>query len=79
MAMIALLKSDKYFIDSCKDIKDFLITYAEYIGTIDMKVFRVLANSNEMSTEELIKYINDNSYSYDYKITEIYEIGKKIY
>lgn len=77
--MIALLNSGCYFIDGCENINEFLIAYVEYIGSIDKKVFKILADSNKMSTEELIEYINDNTYSYDDKISEIYEVGKKIY
>ena len=77
--MIALLNNGQYFIDGCESIKEFLISYVEYIGAVDKKVFTILANSNEMSTEELIEYINRSVYSYDDKIIEIYEVGKKIY
>lgn len=77
--MIALLNDGYYFMDGCKNINEFLISYVEYDGAIDTKVFKILANSNEMSTEELIEYINDNMYSYDNKIVEIYEVGKKVY
>lgn len=77
--MIALLNNNGYFIDGCENINEFLIAYVEYIGSVDKKVFKILADSNKMSTEELIKYINDNTYSYEDKIAEIYEIGKKIY
>ena len=77
--MIALLNSSGHFIDGYENINEFLIAYVEYIGSIDKKVFKILADSNKMSTEELIKYINDNVYSYEDKIAEIYEIGKKIY
>ena len=77
--MIALLNNGHFFIDGCENINEFLIAYVEYIGAVDKKVFTILANSNEMSTEELIEYINDNTYSYEDKIVEIYEIGKKIY
>ena len=79
MMMIALLNSGYYFIGGHENINDFLIAYAKYIGNIDMKVFEILANSNEMSTEELIKYINDNCYSSEEEITDIYELSKKIY
>lgn len=76
--MIALLDSETYFIDGQDNIRDFLISYANYIG-LDMKVFNILANSGEMSTEELVKYINNRcNYSSD-SILEIYEIGKKLY
>lgn len=77
--MMALLKNNGHFIDGCENIKDFLIAYVEYAGSIDKKVFKILVDSNKMSTEELIEYINDNTYSYDDKIEEIYEIGKKLY
>lgn len=79
MAMIALLNYGGYFIGSYENINEFLIAYAKHIGNIDTKVFEILANSNEMPTEELIKYINDNCYSIEEEITDIYEIGKKIY
>ena len=78
MAMIALLNGDKHYMCCCKDIKDFLVAYAIHIGGIDTKVFEILVNSNQMSTEELIKYINDNVYSWEDEITEIYEVGEKI-
>lgn len=77
--MIALLNSSGYFIDGNENINEFLIAYVEYIGSINKKIFKILVDSNEMSTEELIKYINDNTYSYEDKIVEIYEVGKKIY
>lgn len=78
--MIALLNGGRHFIsDYADNINDFLIDYASYIGASDMKVFKILANSNEMSTEELIEYINENAYSYEDKIAEIHELGKKIY
>ena len=77
--MIALLNDGYYFVDGCKNINEFLISYVEYDGAIDAKVFKILANSNEMSTEELIEYINDNMYSYDNKIVKIYEVGKREY
>lgn len=76
--MIAILNSG-HFMDGYENIKDFLIAYVEYIGSIDKKVFKILVDSNEMSTEELIEYINDNTYSYEDKIQEVYELGKKIY
>lgn len=79
MLMMALSNDDKHFASCCIGIKDFLIAYARHIGNIDMKVFEILVNSNEMSTEELVKYINDNSYSREDEITEIYEVGKKVY
>lgn len=77
--MIALLNNGQYFIDGCENINEFLIAYAEYIGAIDTKVFKILADSNKMSTEELVKYINCNIHSWDDEIDEIYEVGKKIY
>lgn len=77
--MIALLGNGTYFIDACDNINEFLIAYAKYNGGIDMKVFQILANSNEMSTKELVKYINDHTYSYDEEITEIYKVTEKIY
>ena len=77
--MIALLKGGSHFIIYTESICDFLIAYVEYIGSLDKRVFKILADSNKMSTEELIEYINDNVYSYDDKIEEIYEIGKRIY
>lgn len=77
--MIALLNNCGYFIDGCENINEFLIAYVEYIGSVDKKVFKILSDSNEMSTKELIQYINDNVYSYEDKIAEIYELGKKIF
>lgn len=77
--MVALLRNNEYFIGGHKNINEFLTAYAEHIGAVDMKVFRVLANSNEMSTKELVEYINNQSYSWEDEIAEIYEIGKKIY
>ena len=57
--MIALLDGGRYFIsDYADNINDLLIDYASYIGAIDMRVFKILVNSNEMSTDELIEYIN---------------------
>lgn len=76
--MIAILNSG-HFMDDYENINEFLIAYVEYIGSIDKKVFKILACSNKMSTEELIEYINDNTYSYDDRIVEIYELGKKLY
>ena len=75
--MIFLLDDDKYYIIRDDNIRDALISYADYIG-IDGKIFRVLAKSEEMSVKELIEYINRFSYNGDY-IAEVYEIGKKIY
>ena len=77
--MIAILKNGGHFMDGYENINEFLIAYVEYIGSIDKKAFKILVDSNEMSTEELIEYINDNTYSYEDKIQEIYELGKKIY
>lgn len=77
--MIAILNNGGHFIDGYENINEFLIAYVEYVGAIDIKVFKILVDSNEMSKEELIKYINDNVYSYDDKIVEIYEVSKKIY
>lgn len=77
--IIALLNSDGYFICDCKNINEFLIAYVEHIGSIDKKVFKILADSNEMSTDELIEYINKNAYSYEDKIIEIYELGEQLY
>lgn len=77
--MIALLKTGEHFVLWTESICDFLIAYVEYIGSIDKKVFKILTDSNKMSTEELVEYINNNTYSYDSKIEEIYEIGKKLY
>ena len=78
--MIALLNSGCYAANDYVDnINDFLVNYASHIGAIDMKVFRILVSSNEMSTEELIEYINDNVYSYEDKIVEIYKLGDQIY
>ena len=77
--MIAILNNGGHFMDGYENINDFLIAYVEYIGSIDKKVFKILVDSNKMSTEELIEYINDNVYSYEDKIAEIYELGKKLY
>ena len=77
--MIALMNNGQYFIDGCNNVNDFLIAYAGYIGSIDIRVFEILVNSNQMSTEELVKYINDNAYSWKEEITDIYELSKKIY
>lgn len=76
--MVALLQYDKYYYDDKKNVKDFLISYADYIGVIDTKIFKILANSEEMSVEELVSYINRLA-SYDDEIVEIYEVGKKVY
>ena len=75
--MIALLGDDSHFYDDKNNIRDFLISYANYIG-IDMKVFSILANSEEMSHKELVEYINRYCYHGE-EINEIYEIGKKLY
>lgn len=77
--MIALLNEGYYFDNGCEDINKFLTDYVEYIDSLDKKVFEILANSNAMSTSELIKYINDNTYFYGDKIVEVYEVGNKIY
>lgn len=78
--MIALLNGGRHFIsDYADNINDFLIDYASYIGACDMKVFKILVNSNEMSTEELIEYINENAYSHEDEIVEIYELGATIF
>lgn len=77
--MIALLNSNFYFCSGEDNVKDFLIAYVEYIGGIDTKVFKILANSGEMTVKELIEYINNRCYNYDEKIQEIYELGKKFY
>lgn len=75
--MIALLDDDKYFYDDKCTVREFLVSYAEYLG-FDMKIFRVLANSEEMEVEDLVRYINRYA-SYDESIKEVYEIGKKLY
>lgn len=75
--MIALLDCDTYFYDDKTNVRDFLISYANYIG-LNMKIFNILANSGEMSTKELVEYINRYCYSNE-AINEIYEIGKKLY
>lgn len=75
--MIALLNNDEYFYDDQTSVKDFLISYANYIG-LDMKIFKILADSGEMSTKELVEYINRFCYDQEV-INEIYEIGKKLY
>ena len=75
--MIALLGNYEYFIDGNSNIRDFLISYANYIG-LDMKVFNILANSGEMSHKELVEYINRFCNANE-TINEIYEIGKKFY
>lgn len=75
--MIALLGNYEYFMDGNDNIRDFLISYANYIG-LDMKIFNILANSGEMSHKELVEYINRFCNAND-AIEEIYEIGKKFY
>jgi hypothetical protein len=75
--MIALLVDDRYFYDDKTNIRDFLISYAKFIG-FDMKIFTILANSGEMSAKDLVEYINNRCYGSE-EIVEIYEIGKKIY
>ena len=77
--MVALLNNGQYFIDGCDNINEFLIAYAKYIGAIDIKILKILADSNAMSTKELVDFINKNIHSRDDEIVEIYEIGKKIY
>lgn len=76
--MIAILNRS-YYMNGCDNIKDFLIAYVEYIGCNDTKAFRILANSDEMSVEELVSYINNNCYDYDDRIVEIYTLNKKLY
>lgn len=76
--MIALLSSGSYFIDSQENVKDFLISYAKHIG-VNVKVFGILANSEEMSVKELVEYINSDTWSAEDEICEIYGIGKKFY
>lgn len=75
--MIVLLDDGTYFYDDKTDIRDFLISYASYIG-LDMRIFRILAKSGEMSTSELVEYINKVCHTYE-NISEIYEVGKKVY
>lgn len=75
--MIALLDDYTYFYDDTTNVRDFLISYANYVG-VDMKIFNILANSGEMSCEELINYINRFCHTSD-TINEIYEIGRKLY
>lgn len=76
--MIALLNDGfTYFIDNQKNIRDFLISYANYIG-LDIKIFSILANSGEMTVNELVEYIN-RFCGIGEGINEIYEIGKKVY
>lgn len=75
--MIALLVDDRYFYDDKTNIRDFLMSYAKFIG-FDMKIFTILANSSEMSAKDLVEYINNRCYGSE-EIVEIYEIGKKIY
>ena len=75
--MIALLNDYTYFYDDKTNVRDFLVSYANYIG-FDMKIFNILANSGEMSIEELVNYINRFA-RVDEQINEIYEIGKKMY
>ncbi len=75
--MIALLVDDRYFYDDKTNIRDFLVSYVNYIG-LDKKVFTILANSGEMSVKELVEYINNRCYASE-EIIEIYEIGKKFY
>ena len=78
--IIALLKDGHYFISEYADnINDFLIDYASYIGALDMRIFKILVNSNEMSTKELTEYVNANVYSIEDTIVEIYELGTNIF
>ena len=77
--MIALLNSGEYFMEGCEDINEFLFNYAEYVGGGDLRVLKILINSNAMSTSELVDYINKYFCSYNETINEIYEAGKKIY
>ena len=77
--MVALLNDNFYFYSGEDDVKEFLIAYAEYIGNIDMKVFKILVSSEEMTVKELVDYINNHCYDYGDKIQEIYELGKKFY
>ena len=73
--MIALLNYGTYFVDGQENVKDFLISYANYIG-LDMKIFTILADSDEMSTKDLVEYLNRYCGTNE-EILEIYEIGKK--
>ena len=76
--MIALLNNEyDYYISGEDNIKDFLISYANYIG-LDMKVFNILVSSGEMSDKELVDYINARCYASEV-INEIYELGKKLF
>lgn len=75
--MIALLVDDRYFYDDQTNVRDFLMSYANFIG-FDKKIFAILANSGEMSVKELVEYINNRCYASE-EIKEIYEIGKKLY
>lgn len=76
--MIALLNNEyDYYISGEDNIRDFLISYANYIG-LDMKVFGILVSSGEMSDKELVNYINAHCYPNEV-INEIYEIGKKLF
>ena len=77
--MIALLNcvDDSYYISGTENIEEFLLEYADYIG-INLKVFEILVRSGEMSTRELVEYINRNCYPNEV-INEIYEIGRKIF
>lgn len=76
--MIAIIGEDKIYINQEVDnVKDFLISYAEYIY-IDTKIFKILVKSNELTTSELVDYINDNC-GYEENIQEIFEIKNKIY
>ena len=76
--MVALLSYGAYYVSGCEDIKNFLIEYVKYIDSMDTRVFEILAESNKMTEEELIEYVNNHCCS-DEKIEEIYELGKKMY
>ena len=77
MTMIALLGDDKYYVGVHDNTREFLLSYAEYIG-LDMKIFKTLANSDEWSIKDLVDYINRYGI-YDEVIEEIYEIGQKLF
>ena len=77
--MIALLKNEQYFVIGTDNICEFLLEYVKYIGGIDTKIFEILIDSNKMSIKELVEYINNNTYSWEENIVEIYKIGEKIY
>lgn len=75
--MIALLNNYEYYFCDCDSIKEFLISYANYI-CIDTKIFNILVDSGKMSIKELVEYINRFCGSNE-EIIEIYEIGVKLY